>query len=101
MSNQKVEPIYLAVGRNITTRRVVNRWSQAQLGSMLSPPVTRACIANMERGHQRVMLHVMEQLADLFGCHLAQLITGARRRRAIMPSGSKSEFGAHKPLEHR
>lgn len=99
MSNQKVEPIYLAVGRNVTTRRIVNRWSQAQLGRMLRPPVTRACIANLERGNQRVMLHMMEQLAELFGCHLAQLITGSRRRRATLPAGAKAEFGARMPLE--
>ena len=101
MSNQKVEPIYLAVGRNITLRRMTHRWSQAQLGKMLSPPMTRASIANMERGHQRIMLHTMEQLAKLFTCHLAQLITGRRQRRALLPIGSKAEFGAHKPLEHR
>lgn len=101
MSNQKVEPIYMAVGRNITKRRLANSWSQAQLGEMLDPPVTRACIANMELGHQRTMLHVLDQLAAIFGCHLAQLVSGKRRRRAVMPAGRKAEFGRTPALEHR
>ena len=101
MSNQKVEPIYMAIGRNITKRRLTNNWSQSQLGEMLDPPVTRACIANMELGHQRTMLHVLDQLANIFGCHLAQLVSGKRRRRAVIPCGRRAEFGKTPVLERR
>jgi transcriptional regulator with XRE-family HTH domain len=54
-----IEPFYLELGRRIHTARERAGLTQQQLGSLLAPPVTRASIANIESGKQRVLCHTL------------------------------------------
>ncbi len=50
--------------------------TQEQLGAQLVPPVTRASIANIETGKQRVLVHTLIRVAELFEVELAGLLPG-------------------------
>src|SRR5215475_576708 len=52
-----MEPLYEEFGRHVRSRRTALGWSQARLGDALRPSLTRASIANIEAGQQRVLLH--------------------------------------------
>ena len=56
---------YLELGRRIRTFRTEQGLTQATLGLRLDPPVTRAAIANVENGKQRVLAHTLVQLAQI------------------------------------
>lgn len=58
-----MEPLYKEFGRQVRSRRAALGWSQARLGDALRPPMTRASIANIEAGQQRVLLHTALDLA--------------------------------------
>lgn len=58
-----MEPLYEELGRQVRSRRTALGWSQARLGEALRPPMTRASIANIEAGQQRVLLHTALDLA--------------------------------------
>ena len=59
-----IEEIYPRMGLRIQQLRA-GRFTQAQLGARLDPPVTRASIANLEAGKQRLLVHTLLQVADL------------------------------------
>jgi transcriptional regulator with XRE-family HTH domain len=59
----KIEPFYEVLGSKIQETREARKMTQAQLGLRLSPPSTRASIANIENGKQRVLVHTFVQLA--------------------------------------
>lgn len=60
---KEVEDFYRVFGQRVGQRRKFLRMTQAQVGARLSPPMTRASIANIEKGHQRVLAHTVVQLA--------------------------------------
>jgi transcriptional regulator with XRE-family HTH domain len=69
-----VEPFYVELGRRIQKRRSAQGMSQEALGRELKPPVTRASIANIESGQQRVLAHTLVQLAKALEVELMELI---------------------------
>jgi len=48
--------------------------SQRTLGGRLDPPVTRASIANLEAGKQRVLVHTLVQLSTVLGLNVTDLL---------------------------
>jgi transcriptional regulator with XRE-family HTH domain len=58
----KIEPFYVVLGSKIQAAREDRKMTQAQLGRSLTPESTRASIANIENGKQRVLLHTFIQL---------------------------------------
>jgi len=58
-----IEPFYQDLGRRIFELRRKIGLTQEKLGSMLKPSATRASIANIETGKQRVLAHTLLQLA--------------------------------------
>ena len=48
--------------------------TQAGLGLRLDPPVTRAAIANVENGKQRVLAHTLVQLAQILRVEIKRLV---------------------------
>ena len=74
-----VEPFYQEVGRRIHKRRSVQGMSQEALGQKLIPSVTRASIANIESGHQRVLAHTLVQFAEVLDVELMELIPPLRQ----------------------
>jgi transcriptional regulator with XRE-family HTH domain len=49
--------------------------TQQQLGLSLQPPATRASVANIESGKQRVLAHTLVQLAAALEAEVADLLT--------------------------
>ena len=59
----KLEEFYGMLGQRIRTLRQQKALTQEQLGNRLTPTVTRASIANIETGKQRVLAHTLVQLS--------------------------------------
>jgi len=55
--------------------------SQEALGKTLEPEMTRASIANIEAGNQRVFLHTALRLADVLNINLSEALVGDRPSR--------------------
>jgi transcriptional regulator with XRE-family HTH domain len=68
------DPFYLEVGRRIHGFRGTKGLTQGELGLRLTPPVTRASIANLENGRQRLLLHTFIQIAEILECELGDLV---------------------------
>jgi DNA-binding XRE family transcriptional regulator len=71
------DPFYQAVGKRVHGFRVTKGLTQSELGLRLTPPVTRASIANLENGRQRLLLHTAVQISEIVGCELVDLIPGS------------------------
>ena len=74
MSAQRIEPFYKELGHRIQTLRNELGMTQEDLGSRLDPKVTRACVANMEAGKQRILAHTIPQLAKALHVHPSALL---------------------------
>jgi transcriptional regulator with XRE-family HTH domain len=59
------EPIYRMIGAKIEQLRLELGWTQKDLADKIG--LTRASIANMETGRQRMMLHTIVQICEAFG----------------------------------
>lgn len=70
----RIEPFYEVLGSNIQKARDHRRMTQAELGLSLNPPSTRASIANIENGKQRVLVHTLSQLARSLNIDVRELI---------------------------
>src|SRR5690242_2626174 len=71
-----VEPFYAAFGALVRERRAARALTQAELGARLAPPVTRASVANLEAGKQRVLLDTALQLASILEVSITELLPG-------------------------
>ena len=65
---------YRELGQRIRTFRTEQRLTQAALGLRLDPPVTRAAIANVENGKQRVLARTLVQLAQILRIKIDELL---------------------------
>lgn len=70
----KIEPVYAPLGRRIAATRERRGLTQEMLGASLTPQLTRAAICNMEGGRQRIMLHVLIDVADALGTTIGRLL---------------------------
>ncbi len=71
---KRIEAFYEALGSNIQAARDRVKMTQAQVGLALVPPSTRASIANIENGKQRVLVHTLVQLARALETKVEKLI---------------------------
>ena len=71
----KIERIYLAIGSNI--RAIRNEAGMTQQTLPRQVEMTRASIANIEAGNQRLMLHDVARFCKALGVH----------QRYILPEG--------------
>jgi transcriptional regulator with XRE-family HTH domain len=90
-----IEPFYKEIGRKIQARRGELRISQETLGLSLEPQVTRASIANIEAGKQRILAHTLVQLADVLGTDLSRLIPNTNNRTATPANQVEAKLAAH------
>jgi len=65
---------YQQLGRRIQSLRIQRNITQKQLGDRLLPAVTRASVANLESGKQRILVHTLVQLSELLECELQEVI---------------------------
>lgn len=76
MTTSRIEGCYAGVGARIRALRLSCGWSQAQLGSLLKPPQSRASVANIEAAKQRLLVHTAVQFARIFDVGLDGLLDG-------------------------
>lgn len=82
----QIEPFYLDLGKLIQGFRIRAEMTQAVLGSRLRPTATRANVANIENGKQRVLVHTLVEIADALGVQLVDLIPKTSNRKSPPPS---------------
>jgi transcriptional regulator with XRE-family HTH domain len=75
------EPFYVALGLRIRALREARDWSQEDLGSRLTPRVSRASIAYIETGRQRVLAHTLVALARIFDVDLPELLPEEKKEK--------------------
>lgn len=74
LTTTKTEPFYRHLGERIARARLAKNMSQATLAETLAPRLTRASIANIEMGKQRVMAHALIQIAGALDLDLNELV---------------------------
>jgi transcriptional regulator with XRE-family HTH domain len=72
--NGSDDEFYRALGFSIRRRRKELRLTQEDLGARLDVPMTRASIANIEAGKQRVLAHTLVELAGILGLGVNELV---------------------------
>lgn len=77
-----IESVYADIGRRIQGRRNKIGMTQETLGSQLKPKVTRASIANIEGGKQRILAHTLLQLAKTLDVEIVELFPNDKRQIA-------------------
>ncbi|OFV88269.1 MAG: hypothetical protein A3J75_00980 [Acidobacteria bacterium RBG_16_68_9] len=70
---EQIERFYKDLGKQIRLLRAKREMTQEDLAERVVPRVTRAAIANIEGGKQRVLAHTLWQLADALGVPPATL----------------------------
>jgi len=70
--SHEVEAFYVALGRVVRTRRMALVRVQADVAKALG--VSRASVANIERGTQAVLAHQVEPLAESLGWSAGTLL---------------------------
>jgi len=71
---KNIEPFYEILGSTIQRLREARKMTQAQLGRSLTPQSTRAAIANIEQGKQRVLVHTFVELAKALESDMKDLL---------------------------
>jgi transcriptional regulator with XRE-family HTH domain len=68
----RIEPVYREIGRNIRTRRRHIDASQDEVAHRLG--ISRATLANIETGRQRVLVHQLYGIARALGVRPSDLM---------------------------
>jgi len=83
----EIEPFYVSLGKRVQFFRNRKKLTQGQLGTRLDPPTTRASIANIEAGKQRVLAHTLVQIAKALEVELPELVaSGAQQPSKSSPA---------------
>lgn len=72
--SKPIEPVYRLIGAKVEQMRTLLGWTQADLAMRIG--LTRASIANLETGRQRIMLHDVCKIAEAFQTTPKQLLRG-------------------------
>ena len=67
-----MEWMYPRIGRRIRNLRDTHNLTQAQLAEQVD--LSRTSIVNIEQGRQKVMIHTLYRLADVFGVPVTSLL---------------------------
>jgi transcriptional regulator with XRE-family HTH domain len=93
-----IEPFYKELGKRIHAARVRAGLTQQDVAERLSPPVTRASVANMESGKQRILCHSLVALSEvLLTTPEALLLPGGTR--ATGPDAPQAKEAPMKEIE--
>ena len=88
-----IEPFYRELGARIRTLREAAHLTGKSVGAPLG--LTRASIANIEAGRQRILAHQLAVLAAVFGRSIAHLLEG------IAYQVSAADLAERRREEHR
>ncbi len=72
----KIELFYLKMGARLRDARDDIGHTQEAVAAFLSPSLTRASIANIENGRQRVMAHHIVQFSQMYQVSVQWLMEG-------------------------
>ena len=72
----KREPVYARIGATIRSKRRERDWSQETLAQKLG--ISRAALANIEAGRQRILVHQLYAFAEAVDLRPDQLLPPAR-----------------------
>lgn len=94
MKKETIEPFYIALGLRLRAIRSAQGKTQEELAKSVIPPMTRAAIANMEGGKQRVRAHTLWELAKALDVTPLELVPDSREqeKRAARLSAVQSEL---------
>jgi transcriptional regulator with XRE-family HTH domain len=81
-----IEPFYRDLGRRIQAARDRANLTQQEVAERLLPKMTRAAVANMESGKQRVLCHTLVALSDVLRVSPTELLIAAAGERPPVPS---------------
>jgi transcriptional regulator with XRE-family HTH domain len=89
-----IEPLYKDLGRRIQEARDRAGMTQQEVADRLVPKVTRASVANMESGKQRILCHTLVALSAVLSTRPEELLprgsaTGAPREAETQEEPSK------------
>lgn len=79
----QIEPFYAEVGRRIQHLRARAGLTQDGLGARLQPRMTRASIANIEAGKQRVLAKTLVDLSSALSVEVSELLPRPAERTAL------------------
>jgi transcriptional regulator with XRE-family HTH domain len=68
-----IEPVYKTIGLNIRRLRKSAKLTQMELAELLGFKLFTS-ISDMERGKIRIQVHLLIEIADLFGVSLQNLL---------------------------
>jgi transcriptional regulator with XRE-family HTH domain len=77
-----VEPFYLELGHLIGEIRTKKKLSKAALGRRLQTKLSRASVANIESGKQRVLVHTLVEIANALEVELSELVPIQKQKKA-------------------
>jgi transcriptional regulator with XRE-family HTH domain len=83
---RSIEGFYRQLGGEVRRRRQERGLTQSDIAGRVVPPVTRASIANLELGHQRVLAHTLVQLAEILDVAVTDLLA--------LPQTPSGDWGA-------
>jgi transcriptional regulator with XRE-family HTH domain len=83
------DDFYRALGFAIRRQRRLLDLTQEELGRRLEPRMTRASIANIESGKQRLLVHRLVDIADALEVKISRLIGAARPKSHDAPGLEK------------
>jgi transcriptional regulator with XRE-family HTH domain len=72
-----IEGFYRQLGSAVRRRRLERGLTQSDVAARVVPAVTRASIANLELGHQRVLAHTLMQLSEILDVPVVDLLSGS------------------------
>jgi len=93
-----IEPFYGLLGSRIQETREEKKMTQAQLAVALIPPTTRASVANVENGKQRVLVHTLVQFAKAMGVEVGKLLPPAEQSSPA-PTSKEVELELRRKLK--
>ena len=88
-----IEPFYKDMGKRLQDARERAGFTQKEVADRLDPPVTRASIANMASGKQRVLCHTLVALSGVLSTPPERLLMGA------MPGSPRETRASKEPLK--
>jgi len=95
-----VELVYRSIGATLRSRRRQLNWSQEKLAQQVR--LSRATLANIETGRQRILVHQLYTFASALGVTPEELLPNVQRRsptadssRLPIPDGLKPEQKEH------
>lgn len=72
-----LEAFYVELGRRIRTARIRQNLTQKQLGDLLL--LNRTSITNIEKGKQKILAHMLIEIADKLNISVDELISNQYR----------------------